>query len=831
MATTEPTTTLEFRICGWLKGHEIILVNTRPGIADMIRQLEEHLGPDDYSKFTYRLAWHWGHEPCYVQRILYDMPSLVRKHHHASKGEYIRLHFYRSGERAAENAKEGTGAAEPSKNSKVAESGQKDASSPNGRSTNVNGEPNETNSRRQRAHSAAGRSTAAGSSLQQAASTAVQLTAPGEIGSEEQSIRTVVVRCSWSGKTLKLLRLKKLVMIDVSDVELGMSCRDLPAKISESLILVLRNAVDVNKVFQDVTDLRLQITVNVPGQIPIRLDDVAYGRRVLRISDLLGNPLCTGQRLNVTVELIANSEEVTHTSKSQRRGTSALPAIDLGKLLKPLPSDNDSRSDWIRVGDERKRKRSTDEHVYEEFPLMAHAIAKVQRHVEFLGTRAWDFDTMSIGGLELCKVQRDFKQSFEWFGAFEGVQQGSSVRKLMLEGEIGNPRVPVLPPLTFNDFDAHAYENPMRDAAIEKRGLSVVVRYVSHLKTQAASNLNFPDNHQIEATNSDDVDSISENIMKELNDDEETRALFKVALKGKWRLHLWVMVQAAEPHDRSVLFRFRRPTMLNSFVSSHALKASVPKLYMEAHLWPKNISEVPLTKQDRDLEAAKIEHSDGQELMKRLDRQTQGALRNHTWAMSSAAVVDTHLDTDGNEQSHELDDHEAAVADDLVDSDDDPDVQAGIQRSLKQHEDGPDLEHDEEPGLQRAIVASLDQARVGRAVEADRAIDARNVLTAEDMLESDDEPSGEPANDHSSPGDARDGPGEEHSVEREEHVTEHIDEVERQNQEIDEQGGSEAGTTADADKQHENGQSPSSAETYRRAKLSIPDHVPKHLRI
>ena len=86
-----------------------------------------------------------------------------------------------------------------------------------------------------------------------------------------------------------------------------------------------------------------------------------------------------------------------------------------------------------------------------------------------------------------------------------------------------------------------------------------------------------------------------------LEQDDDTAILFKGRLSDAWSLELWVMPYKPAPQK---LYRIKSigsgGMLLKQFTNPEMLQAGHRKLYMEAHLWPKQYEKVETKNSGRD---------------------------------------------------------------------------------------------------------------------------------------------------------------------------------------------------------------------------------------
>ncbi|TKA80864.1 hypothetical protein B0A55_02341 [Friedmanniomyces simplex] len=401
----------------------------------------------------------------------------------------------------------------------------------------------------------------------------------------------VIVQLRWSEDTRQQLHLTDLAGSSIR-IGLDSSLTDLRAMIRDEIVQILQGTPDATHRFLNAVSTRFRTTVgvNAHSQHAVDLEDESYGGRLSAVSDLFIDPSTAHRSLMATINIHGDNSEAGRASKKRKTSKGAIPSLNLDQLVQNSHDDekHDER-DFVRVGEVSHRTRDNRDDIAEEYPMLAEIDTQQRTVVSLWGTRAWDFDDHCIGGFELWREKLKFGREYQWFDRFLEVRSKSELQKRVFASVKGDPRVPLSPALTFNAFDPGDFDPPLGTGAIDaKRGVVVVVRFVCHLPKGEAEKLMFHSNFQIVADDSDDFESVADEINAELETNGSTKPLFRAGLKERWRLHLWAMPHAPAPRK---LFRFEpsdssSPGLLKRFMSRQALKKAHPKLYMEAHIWP-----------------------------------------------------------------------------------------------------------------------------------------------------------------------------------------------------------------------------------------------------
>ncbi|KAK4955846.1 hypothetical protein LTR10_006785 [Elasticomyces elasticus] len=555
---------VHMQICGLTAKSK--LVELRRNTPDT-REAEQALLRGFKAYEHYSLTWHFEDESCFIHRAFYDLFPGSQTSVPNLNGDRINLHLHEPDEPANEAS---------SDEGEVGTDSEDDIdAAPNAATRKAGGAngpgPGRTSSNAQNAATSPnGRSNTRNTTLP----------ASNDTQTPRNKIR---LTCTWSDETAALLDSRKSNLkqfeMHVSDTD---SLRDLRAELRRQLIGTLRYIVNINEVFRSANAIHVQSEIIISGLPVIDLDDATYGGRVTDVSDLFLDPTATGQGIEATVSLRVDYSNVMPAAKKQRTQAGAAPTVDLEKLVKTYQSDAEPESRLIRVGDVREQHQEHDDDIAQEFPLMALPDAATGGSVRLWGTQAWVLGNRSTGGLGLQQESKPFQQNYLWFGGFKGVKNGKSLRKRIVDdGMPGDPRMPFLPPLTFNRFDPTACHPPLRKTEIAKnRKVVAAVRFVSHVPE--AAGLEYYENFQIIIENSDTSNTVADHIRTELANNKSTKALFEPALKNRWVMQLWALPQSSEPQK---LFRLEHAVRLNSFLSPAGMKERPSKLYMEAHIW------------------------------------------------------------------------------------------------------------------------------------------------------------------------------------------------------------------------------------------------------
>ncbi|KAK5728928.1 hypothetical protein LTR15_002069 [Elasticomyces elasticus] len=641
----------------------------------------------------------------------------------------------------------------------------------------------------------------------------------------------VDMHCGLSDESCRMIGLRNPTMITLK-LKFQETMSELRTQIRNAVLTLSRTGVDVNKVFRGVTAIRFRTTIRVHGQPPFDLDDAEYGGRLPQYLDFFFNPATATEPVRATITLHVEFAEEVRAAKKQKVAAGAVRAIDLEKLVRAAGQNITSCSDMVRVGDVDGLTQKQANDVAQEYPLMAAPDALAKRNVQLWGTKAWVFDDKSIGGFKVKQESVRFIQKYLWYDGFKDVKNGSALRKRIVEGQQGDPRVPFLPPITFNKFDPAACRPSLGKAAItESRTVVVVVRYVSHLSESSRNGLQFHEDFQLIIDHRDDFDSLMKNIRAELWDNPGTATLFEDGLGDTWWLQLWILPQVSEPQK---LFRLEQADVLSNFVSPEGLKKQPPKLYMEAHIWPSAVQDEVDVVQHRDTgdeEGEEDEASADDDDLEEPDlpQQTRSQRSTGTKRKASGKTKVNGRGGNGSDPRHERAKPEQATGgavDEPAGQADEEVMPAGILEHSRLL-----AEEEEAERIERALQLSEEEHRAYVGLEGGRSMADTGLdgaLTAEETADVADR--------HHS---FHRADGGYHADEPEEaqsgRTSEHIAAAEAAGRDADDTEEREQDTTEHAghsiDTDEQNGQSPSSAEVYRRRKLSIDDHVPKRLRI
>lgn len=123
--------------------------------------------------------------------------------------------------------------------------------------------------------------------------------------------------------------------------------------------------------------------------------------------------------------------------------------------------------------------------------------------------------------------------------------------------------------------------------AVPSSGLSVALRFISHLRSDETSRISFNDNSELSFEETDNFGSIQKEIMKGLGQKlhGETKALFKFPLENSWYMQFWILPQVP---DGITLYRYSADiSKLHCFLNKSDLDKGDTTLFMEVHLLPK----------------------------------------------------------------------------------------------------------------------------------------------------------------------------------------------------------------------------------------------------
>ncbi|KAK0308738.1 hypothetical protein LTR82_015428 [Friedmanniomyces endolithicus] len=401
----------------------------------------------------------------------------------------------------------------------------------------------------------------------------------------------VALRIEWSQDTCQQLGLVPHTFSNIR-TQLDTSLVDVRERIRDEIVRFLRKFPQLRDHFRDTIAIRYRAVVNIHsgGHDVVDLEDLSYGGRFTAVSDLFVDPSMAPRSVNVRITLFLDDGSDSSPAAKKRKMSKVSPeTLDFDQPVQSTQDDVNPRRNFIRLGEVSEREIIDSDDIAEEFPILAE-IDRQQRTLLFLwGTRAWDFDDFCIGGFELCKKALRFSQRLLWFDRYHGVKSKSQLQERISARVTTDQRMPFLPPLTFNAFDPDEYDPPFGTGVINKYGVVVVIRFVSHLPKAENERLAFHKNFQLVVGDPDDYESIAKEVKTELENADETKRLFRAEYQDRWQLQLWAMPH--EPAPRT-LFRFEPagsdgPSLVKRFMSSRMLRRGQPgcKLYMEAHLW------------------------------------------------------------------------------------------------------------------------------------------------------------------------------------------------------------------------------------------------------
>ncbi|KAK1818897.1 hypothetical protein LTR12_006704 [Friedmanniomyces endolithicus] len=405
----------------------------------------------------------------------------------------------------------------------------------------------------------------------------------------------IAFRLKWSPGTCQQLGLTPhtfssiRTLLDTSLVDIREHIRD---EIVQVLQRILKRFPQFRDHFRNTVAIRYRAVINecTGGHDVADLEDLSYGGRFTAVSDLFVDPAMAPRSVNARITLLLDDGSDSSPAAKKRKMSKVSPeTLDFDQLVQSTQDDVNPRRKFIRLGEVSEREIIDSDDIAEEFPILAE-IDRQQRTLLFLwGTRAWDFDDFCIGDFELCKKTLRFSQRLLWFDRYHGVKSKSQLQERISARVTTDQRMPFLPPLTFNAFDPDEYDPPFGTGVINKYGVVVVIRFVSHLPKAENERLAFHKNFQLVVGDPDDYESIAKEVKTELENADETKRLFRAEYQDRWQLQLWAMPH--EPAPRT-LFRFEPagsdgPGLVKRFMSSRMLKRGQPgcKLYMEAHLW------------------------------------------------------------------------------------------------------------------------------------------------------------------------------------------------------------------------------------------------------
>jgi len=441
-------------------------------------------------------------------------------------------------------------------------------------------------------------SEADGSTSQSVASNSSESPPPGPSPSLSENSATadeIAFRLKWCPETCQQLGLTPhtfsniRTLLDTSLVNIREHIRD---EIVRVLQAILQDIPRFRDHFRETVDIRYRAVVDIHsgGHNVVDLEDHSYGGRFTAVSDLFVDPDTAPRSVNITITLLLDDgSDSSPAAKKRKMSKVSAETFNFDQLVQSTQDGVNPGRRFVRLGEVSKRKRSEPDDIAEEYPILAEIDSQRNEPTSLWQTRAWDLDKDCIGGFELCKKSLRFSRGLLWFNGYHGVKSKSQLEERYAAQIPTDPRLPFLPPLTFNAVDPDEYDPPLGTGVINKYGVVVVVRFVSHLPKAENERLAFHKNFQIVVGDSDDYESIAKEVNTELKNADETKRLFRIEYEDRWQGQLWAMPN--EPAPRT-LFRFQpsgsdEASLVKRFMSSRTLKRKYggSKLYMEAHLW------------------------------------------------------------------------------------------------------------------------------------------------------------------------------------------------------------------------------------------------------
>jgi hypothetical protein len=183
-----------------------------------------------------------------------------------------------------------------------------------------------------------------------------------------------------------------------------------------------------------------------------------------------------------------------------------------------------------------------------------------------------------------------------------------SKRKRELEGNVTDKSAPLFTDgrtlYSFKPFGTEANSCPNPVKSVPSSGISVALRFISHLEGQEASNVKFKDTVELSLDANDSPKKIFELFKKDFAGPEysKTKALVNPPLLDQWQIQLWILPQIP---DCRTLFQYKDGGAgLASFLNRPKKGKVDPTLFMEVHLLPKDVA--PESKEaPRSIRAAK----------------------------------------------------------------------------------------------------------------------------------------------------------------------------------------------------------------------------------
>ncbi|KAK3075837.1 hypothetical protein LTR53_000539 [Teratosphaeriaceae sp. CCFEE 6253] len=593
---------VELQICGRA---EIVTLDTKRHQTDLDAEV--------LKAFRYRVGehvplWHNPGEECYIRRPLDDLLLLATNDPGTVTGEPVKLHMHR----LRRPAQAGVGRPRPSRrvSGSGGGAGGGEPSAGGGRSGDDGGagggkgrggDGGAEHRGGARGHHGAGRDNgeddAAGNRVpaddghpsdSDGSPTDDESVARGAAGPSDVTI----LRLFGSDDTLQQLGLENHTgpLIRVQ----GDRASEVPrTEVRQAVIEMLGRVTGIDHRLAGISAVFFDLALNIPAHgddRPVDMDDRLYGARLPAISDLFLDP---HDPIPAVEGIITLHLKRSPPQKKRKMRKELRPSDDLDRLIQEVIDDDGHH--FVRVGVTKAPNPGANDadedndNFPTQFPIVAEVDRARERLVSVWGTKAWDFDDQCIGGFYLRKEPINVVKTHGWFKGYRGTNDKAELETRIFKPVATDPRLPFMPPMTFNRFDRKAYTPRLGTARFtENLRLLVLLNFVSHVDDDAGEWSHFIGLDQVFPA-SDTMTSaiVRAETLADLAKTEGTESLFREPLKGRWRMDLWAMPHEPAPQK---LFRFGYAdddqTLLKHFVSRRAVDGGYLKLYMEAHIWP-----------------------------------------------------------------------------------------------------------------------------------------------------------------------------------------------------------------------------------------------------
>ncbi|KAK3117111.1 hypothetical protein LTR53_001840 [Teratosphaeriaceae sp. CCFEE 6253] len=573
---------VELQICGRA---DIVQLDTKRHQTDLDAEV--------LKAFRYRVGehvplWHNPGEECYIRRPLDDLLLLATNDPGTVTGEPVQLHMHRlrrpaqaGGGRPGPSRRVSGGGGEVGGGEPSAGGGRSGDDGGAGGGKGAGGDGGAGHRGGARGHHGAGRDNgeddAAGNrapaddghpSDSGGSPTDDEGAASGAAGPPDVTI----LRLFGSDDTLQQLDLENHTgpLIRVQ----GDRASEVPrTEVRQAVIEMLGRVTGIDHRLAGISAVSFDLALNIPAHgddRPVDMDDRLYGARLPAISDLFLDP---HDPIPAVEGIITLHLKRSPPQKKRKMRKELRPSDDLDRLIQEVIDDDGHH--FVRVGVTKAPNPEVDR--------------ARKRLVSVWGTKAWDFDDQCIGGFYLRKEPINVVKTHGWFKGYRGTNDKAELETRIFKPVATEPRLPFMPPMTFNRFDRKAYTPRLGTARFtENLRLLVLLNFVSHVDDDAGEWPDFMGIDQVFPA-SDTMTSaiVRAETLADFAKHDGTECLFREPLESRWRMDLWAMPHEPAPQK---LFRFGYADddqmLLKHFVSRRAVDGGFLKLYMEAHIWP-----------------------------------------------------------------------------------------------------------------------------------------------------------------------------------------------------------------------------------------------------